>query len=128
MALGSAGRSAIEKFVDTGNPFKHGNLSGTRNEIKGLGRLPSQWHWQLRNADLEVSNPDGVGFSVLYSYDTPIAWRFGNRPNEWIIPNVNYSPATTNHQRVVMGETHGRNVIFPESRILSSFSTIRRLS
>ena len=117
MALQSAGRDAIRKFIESGNPFTHGNLSGTRNEVKGLGRLPSRWHWQLLNADLEVFNPNGVGFRVLYSYDTPIAWRFDNRPNEWIIPNVQYSPSTTNHQRTVMGATHGSNVIFPDERV-----------
>lgn len=113
MALQSAGRKAIEQFMTNGKPFNHGNLKG-RTVVQGVGRLPKRWHFQLLGFD---GNRDGseVGVQILYSYDTPIAWKFANR-GDWVIPNVRYSDSTTNHQRTAMAYAE-RYVSWPQERI-----------
>lgn len=48
------------------------------------GELPEEFHASVRYADY-----------VVYSYDTPIAWRSGGK---WVQPYIKYSPTTTRHQ------------------------------
>ena len=97
MALMDKGKGAIQEFVDNGTEFDHGSLSGRSYESWDLvpkGRLDN--HPDIINYnDLWRNRP----VKVLYSYRTPIAWKFdGDR--EWFVPEIHHSVTTTNHQNV----------------------------
>lgn len=80
-------------------PFKTG---GSFRAILGmpdtLGRLPEEWCTLIRKQRDEV-------FYAVMSYKTPIAWVLPERDHEdrdrVIIPDVEYSPTTLGHQRLL---------------------------
>lgn len=95
MALGYKGKRDIQEFVDGGKRFGRGSTS-LRGELGGgstLGELPEPYRSQL-----VTLSDSGVISRVLFSHDTPIAWRTVN--GMWIVPEVRYSVTTTNHQNV----------------------------
>lgn len=61
-------------------------LSGDGRHVSP-GRLPLEWSVQFRN-----DNPT----YIVFSYHTPIAWIASD--GRTVIPNVTYSPTTTQHQ------------------------------
>lgn len=67
--------------------FTAGNLSGTAGWDGSFGALPADWHRALSDADPVY---------VVWSYRTPIAWVASD--GEVTIPDVTYSPTTTQHQ------------------------------
>jgi hypothetical protein len=73
----------------TCNDSLRGHISG---DGWGSGRLPAQHIEAFKRAS------EAIDFYVVKSYGTPIAW-FAN--GVWTVPNVKYSPTTSNHQRVV---------------------------
>jgi hypothetical protein len=78
--------------VNKRKPFT--NSTGSFRGIVGgpgtFGELPAYW----RNRFPER----GVAYTIM-SYSTPIAWLDHN--GEWTVPDVKYSPTTTQHQGVV---------------------------
>lgn len=74
------------------------HLPGCTGLENPMGSLPEPHRTQFRRTYLDY---------VIYSYDTPIAWR-GTYPHEdwrdgytyhsWHVPDVNYSVTTKNHQ------------------------------
>lgn len=97
MALRAYGKHAIQKFVDDGTEFNHGSLKGkkfTSWYAVPKGRLDD--HPDVANYNLHWSLKP---VSVLYSYQTPIAWKFDGE-KDWFIPEIYYSVTTTNHQNV----------------------------
>lgn len=102
MALKGAGMRAISRNMTNRENFRHGNVSGkwydSWDDVP-LGRLPM---------DVSALYGTKTAVYVVFSYGTPIAWRFvGTPPNEpgtdngWRIPDIRYSVTTTNHQGVV---------------------------
>lgn len=77
--------------------FKVGNVTGcwfpAGGETVAMGKLPDEWRSNLRAGDGSVY--------VVYSYQTPIAWTFGDG---WTVPPVKYSVTTTGHQNVIKVE------------------------
>lgn len=97
MALRAYGKNAIQKFVDDGTEFNHGSLKGKKFDswyAVPLGRLSN--HPDVANYNHFFARRS---VSVLYSYQTPIAWKFEGE-NDWFIPEIFYSVNTTNHQNV----------------------------
>ncbi len=93
MALKGYGKRIIQNGVDNLTPFKMTSVSGK---------------WFDSWADVstgQLPNPDSYGWKtgkvyVVFSYRTPIAWTYSYQGNDWMIPDVKYSPTTTNHQSV----------------------------
>lgn len=72
-------------------PFnKYGNLYG-RTYLLRTGILPHEHAITLR-----VLYTDSRLAYVVYSYDTPIAWR--DTDGNWTVPDVKYSTTTSKHQ------------------------------
>lgn len=83
--------AGIAKALGAGKPFRTtGELRGVDGGagFLGTGRLPTEW-W----ADAE-----GAAY-VVYSHQTPIAWRLAN--GWWVRPLVTYSVTTTRYQETV---------------------------
>lgn len=88
--------------------FRCGNVKGKRVsdqwEVE-TGKLPQEWRDRMRK-DMERAGC----LYVVWSYKTPIAWCTMPHPSkadqrhEWTVPDVKYSPTTTNHQNVVRVE------------------------
>lgn len=97
MALRAYGKHAIQKFVDDGTEFNHGSLKGKKYDNWDLvpkGRLSQHTdiisynhYWRIKPV------------TVLFSYQTPIAWKFDGE-QDWDVPEIYYSVTTTNHQNV----------------------------
>lgn len=92
MALKAKGKKAVQAFVDERKFFDHNSLSGMPM-VYGMGKLPEPYRSQL-----DLLDHHGIIDRVLYSYETPIAWR--TKAGTWVVPEVHYSNATTNHQNV----------------------------
>lgn len=56
--------------------------------VGGRSQLPREYHEAVRHASY-----------VVYSYETPIAWRDGD--GGWTVPDVKYSRTTSRHQNTV---------------------------
>lgn len=100
MALKAKGKRAIQAAVDTRRSFRHETLSARWvNDVHlcEWGQLPAA-HMKALAEEIDAC---GSVF-VIFSYDTPIAWK-ACRPiiREWCVPDVKYSVTTTNHQNVV---------------------------
>lgn len=67
------------------------------------GRLPQDW------ARIYRSSHDAIAY-VVVSYSTPIAW-YDTRGAVWIMPEVRYSPTTSNHQSAVRQALSGYTLI-----------------
>src|SRR5687767_11342625 len=93
MALKAKGKRAIQAFIDDGIEFKHETLSG-----KAFGQWLDVPLGRLENPRYGESAAY-MSVLVLFSYGTPIAWRFTNETS-WTVPAVKYSVTTTNHQNV----------------------------
>lgn len=97
MALKAYGKRAIQAFVDEGKEFTHETIKGAKfarwDEVP-LGRLAD--HWPPNYDEVWRAKP----VSVIFSYKTPIAWRFDGE-KDWTVPEIHYSVTTTNHQNVV---------------------------
>lgn len=62
------------KVLETGDSFvTSGSLCGSAGEVMTLGRLNDAWKGSVCRADY-----------VVYSYDTPIAWRVAGE--DWTVP------------------------------------------
>lgn len=95
MALKGRSKRAIQDGVDNLKDFKVGNVSGRNFGCFGdapKGRLT----WEPAYSGAWGNQP----VYVVYSYHTPIAWRFTDE-DMWIIPKFHYNMATTNHQKMV---------------------------
>lgn len=98
MGLKAYGKKAIQAFVDDGIEFDHETIKGKKygrwDEVP-LGRLsekrPPNYdeHWSAHPV------------RVIFSYKTPIAWRFDGTAQDWTVPEIHYSVTTTHHQNVV---------------------------
>ena len=84
-------------MIDERRPFDtHGALRGRlRPESTESGYLRSKSN---AAAQLWLADQDKIDY-VVYSYNTPIAWHVKSATfNEWIYPDVRYSPTTGRHQ------------------------------
>lgn len=84
-------------MIDERRPFDtHGALRGRlRPESTESGYLRSKSN---AAAQLWLADQDKIDY-VVYSYNTPIAWHVkSDTVNEWIYPDVKYSPTTGRHQ------------------------------
>lgn len=84
-------------MIDERRPFDtHGALRGRlRPESTESGYLRSKSN---AAAQLWRADQDKIDY-VVYSYNTPIAWHVKtDTVNEWIYPDVRYSPPTGRHQ------------------------------
>lgn len=93
--------TAYAEILSERRPFKTGGaLFGERvngGSYNGYtGRLPDAEARQLSYA-----RPD----YIVFSYDTPIAWH-DSVTREWTVPDVKYSPTTTQHQHTVTVAVH----------------------
>lgn len=94
MAINRANRRTAPEFIGARKDFQGSNLRGEANpSYVNAGRLPEAWANELRTADR-----NGEVAYVVYSYATPIAWVLTT--GEVIMPDVKYSPSTSNHQSV----------------------------
>lgn len=79
------------ELVSQRQPFS--NSGGTFRGVVGypgtLGELPHPWRTEFPRT--------GVLYTIM-SYDTPIAWL---TEDGWTVPEVTYSPTTTQHQGVM---------------------------
>ena len=91
--------------ADDFNPDRASLRGRTMNvgRLSQLGQLPDEWRAQWREDKGEIDY-------VIYSYQTPIAWRirdtwYGNggqtHSHRWIVPDVRYSVTTSKHQNNV---------------------------
>lgn len=98
-------RDSWTKFADTLaglTPFKtsgalRGDVQKGRPWMRGWGQLPQKYWDSAERAEY-----------VVFSYDTPIAWRVRSTPGSqaakdgfegtWYVPNVHYSMTTSRHQ------------------------------
>lgn len=99
-----------EEFNGEYGVDKSGQFPRYRNAFRGrkmnvgrlsqLGQLPDEWRAKWRQDKGEIDY-------VIYSYETPIAWRvsdtwYGNHgqthSHRWVMPNVKYSLTTSKHQ------------------------------
>ncbi len=80
--------------------FKRGNLSGRYWYLDTFGQLPQVWRIELKAAYDEFQT------YVVFSWQTPIAWRSLRHNAEWVIPDVTYSVTTSHHQSLVRVEAH----------------------
>lgn len=99
MALKQHGKTSIQRFVDNGTEFTTSSLRGARYESwydVPKGRLSN--HPDVANYnDFWTKRP----VNVLFSYKTPIAWKFdGDGDRDWSVPEIHYSATTLNHQNV----------------------------
>lgn len=82
--------------IATTRDFNAGNLYARNDEpgyFGSFGYLPEPWIQQL-----ERDRPR----YIVFSYDTPIGWLANRRGRKvFVIPDVRYSPTTSNHQGVV---------------------------
>lgn len=94
MALKAKGKKAIQDFIDNGTEFKHETISGQAFSQwidVPLGRLHNPGYGELYGHKPVL---------VLFSYRTPIAWKFAGDDEKWEVPERHYSVTTTNHQNV----------------------------
>lgn len=91
-------RIAIQDGIDRFKDFSQGNVKGkkwTTNVPPGTGRLPEDLARVLKkiaeDGDLEY---------IIYSFQTPIAWKTRGM-SKWFVPPTKYSNTTTHHQSVV---------------------------
>lgn len=82
----------IAKPMKEHDPFTCGKLSGYPGRSDHVGELPREHHEPYQQAR----------YTVL-SYDTPIAWR--GKDGKWVIPQVTYSRATSQHQSLIRAAT-----------------------
>ena len=85
------------------NPDGH-TLRGRAVNYTHRGHLP---HPTLYSAALDVSQRDGTLDYVIYSYQTPIAWRVTVKGvSYWVAPPFKYSVTTSKHQGRVNTALH----------------------
>lgn len=82
------------EVLEAREPFKTGGALSGSNILTTMGQLPESHGVTLLNMRVEK----GISY-VVYSYDTPIAWRL--RDGSWTVPDVSYSRTTTRHQNLV---------------------------
>jgi len=58
----------------------------------GVGTLPREWREKFTRDNARITY-------AVYSYATPIAWRLDN--DTWIMPRVQYSATTSQHQGAI---------------------------
>lgn len=122
MALKGLAKRTIQEGADNLTNFRVGNVRG---ELFQKGHYPSTGRMPALYADMLQFHASRNPVYVVYSYATPIAWvnvhvtpKDSNNPNsvetrtiipidpsyaetnQWVIPDVNYSVTTTNHQNV----------------------------
>lgn len=70
------------------------------------GHMPKSWTtlYRKRNAEHAIS-------TVIYSYNTPIAWL--DRDYGWIIPIVSYSITTSSKHQTHLYRLRGRHIYMP---------------
>lgn len=90
-------------IVQSATPFRtHGALRAERQtpreydraNLPNFGHLDRDYHDSVMGADY-----------VVYSYDTPIAWRSGST-GWWWIPDTRYSVTTSRHQSKIRTALH----------------------
>lgn len=99
MPLQERAKRTIRRAIDSLENFRLGNISGENFsswQNVPLGRLSQN---NPRYAGVEAN----MAVYVIFSYGTPIAWKFSNA-YVWVIPNYTYSMSTTNHQNVLRAE------------------------
>ena len=82
--------AASSTLIKLGVHFDAGSLAGT-GQFVGMGRL-NNIEASLLAADVEEGRAD----YIVYSYATPIAWRYTN--GEWHLSNQRHSVTTSKHQ------------------------------
>lgn len=81
-------RQRFARLVSESQSFKAAAMSGRPGSADTLGQLPAEFR------ALGVGSAD----YVIYSYETPIAWRIDG---DWTVPDVRYSATTSRHQSLV---------------------------
>ena len=91
-------------LVGTPQPFNAAIASLRGREVNDLSDFNRGW----LPAEYRNAARDAVISYVIYSYETPIAWRQiagwqldGAAEYEWVVPKVTYSATTTKHQNKV---------------------------
>lgn len=88
----------LRDLIRSGEEFHNstGSFRGIRRESLGspsVGHLPEKDAAWFRQCDAM-----GILTYVVYSYQTPIAWR---TDNAWYIPDARYSVTTSQHQGLI---------------------------
>lgn len=97
--------SDVGIYVRERMAFTHRSMGGVRYDDRNrtscrFGDLPSVESAKLRTALSDLAGmARGAAVYVVYSYDTPIGWVTSD--GDVYVPDVTYSPTTTNHQGIV---------------------------
>lgn len=95
--VGKSGRNAgwwrVRDAIADGQAFSNstGSFAGRPGPASGTGRLPREYIESARKASY-----------VVYSYNTPIAWR---TEGNWAVPWISYSVTTSSHQSIARTAT-----------------------
>lgn len=106
MAIGIKNRQKIIEHIASLDNFVIGNMRGAwypNGTGPTVGKLPPELRRSLRGTGHVLE--DMMPVYVVYSYDTPIAWRRPGGP--WRRPEVRYSVTTSHHQSLAAQGARG---------------------